>query len=234
VLRYRVHQLQIQGRNYLLLPKLNSAQMQILANRLTSQGFNVQRTGPILAKSKEGTVHVDPAGLCWSILDLDDLVLPVIPRILACKKEQVPLKVLDDSYYKLVISEGKTMVRMATRVESSSNWDTMRASGDCGLTPDERLVSSYFMQTIGNCAIMTDFPSSRSDPIIYGRRRYYEASMDGKEASSMLRVAGEKQPRNAYLPRDATLRFDGRVLISRRKIAEVLNGLGEWCYLATT
>jgi len=207
--------------------------MQILANRLTSQGFNVQRNGPILARSKGGTIHVDPAGLCWSILELDDLILPVIPIILACRKEQTPLRLLEDSYFKLVISEGKTMVRMATRVESSSNWDTMRASGDCGLTPDERSVSSYFMQTIGNCAIMTDFPVSRSDPIIYGRRRYYEASMDGKEASSMLRVVGERQPRNAYLPRDAILRFDDRVIISPRKIAEVLNGLDEWCYLAT-
>jgi hypothetical protein len=234
LLRFRVHQLQLRGRNYLLLPKLNPAQMQILANRLTNQGFNVQGTETISAKSKAGTIHVDPVGLCWSSLEFDDLILPVVPEILGCKKEMVPLKTLENSYFKLARSYEKTMVRMSTRIESSSNWDTLRSSGECGLTPDEWLVSSFFMEVVGNCATMTDFPTDGSDPVICGRRRYYETLLDGKEASSMLRVVGERQQRNSYLPRDATLRLAGVVFPSHKDISELLNGLGEWCFLATT
>jgi len=207
--------------------------MKIIANRLANQGFNVDGSGPVSAKSKAGTILVDRVGLCWSTLELDDLILPVVPEILACKKEGVPLQALQDLYFKMSRTTGETLIRISTRVESFANWYALRSSGQCGLTPDERLVSSFFMKSHGNSTLVTDYPLEGSKQMFCGRKRYFETSLHGDEASSTLRAVGERRPRNSYLSRDATLKLDVEVSPSRHEIAELLNGLDEWCFLAS-
>ncbi|HEV2120761.1 MAG TPA: hypothetical protein VGS11_11765, partial [Candidatus Bathyarchaeia archaeon] len=79
---FKVHELIIVGRHYILLPKLNYAQMEVLANRLAQTGFLVSRSNVISAKSAKGVIHVDPRGFCWSSFDPRDEILPIIPNLL--------------------------------------------------------------------------------------------------------------------------------------------------------
>ncbi len=219
--------------NYLLLPKLNSAQMLTVANRLTKIGFHVGRNGSIVARSKVGTIHVDPAGLCWSNMEIDGPILPVLPEIIAAEKEEVSLKSLEDAYFRVPNSSGNMAVRIATRVEATSNWDALRSVGESGLTPDERLVSSFFIGVAGNCQMLTDYPADDSVPVTCGKKRYYETELDGREASDLLRAVGERRQRNSYLLRNSTIESARSIKPSQDDVAELLNGLGEWCFLVT-
>jgi hypothetical protein len=143
---YRVHELSIAGRHYILLPKLNFAQMQVLAKSLTESGLVVRHSSVISARSMKGVIHVDPRGFCWSVFDPSDEILPAIPALLKRWKERKPLKELADLYFMVANSGGKTVVRLSTRVESSTLWRALRASGDCGLAPDEYAVISFLLQ----------------------------------------------------------------------------------------
>ncbi|HEY6283987.1 MAG TPA: hypothetical protein VIW22_08700, partial [Nitrososphaerales archaeon] len=196
---FKIHELTIVGRHYILLPKLNNAQMDALAKRLTQSGSLVSRSNVISAKSVKGVIHVDPRGFCWSSFDPRDEILPVIPNLLETPKEEEPLKELMDSYFTFARSKAKTVVKFSTRVESSTLWKDLRASGECGLTPDEHAVVSFlFKEAKGECRILTDYPTDGSTLRIYGRRRYYESELGPREAGSTLRSVGRRALRNSY------------------------------------
>jgi hypothetical protein len=230
---FKIHQLQLRGRHYLMLPKLNSAQTKILRDRLVRLGYHVRAGAGLRAKSKEGTIFVDPAGFCRSTFDPSDVIYPAIPELLAAKKELLPLEVLASLYFALEVSDGTTVARVSTRVESSTNWDALRTLGRCALAPDEWAVSSFLMShSKGGCEVVTDFPSRGSVPRICGRRRYYDSILHVSQVASTLCVVGQKGSRNTYIPRSGILRLKGKVSPSHEKVFQLLAGLGEWCSLS--
>jgi len=228
---FRVHELTIAGRHFILLPKLNNAQVGALALRLTENGFLVRGSNVLTATSAKGAIHVDPRGFCWSVFDPSDEVLPAIPSLLAIAKERMPLNELMGLYFMISKSRGKTVVRLSIRVESSTLWKALRASGECGLTPDEYAVVSLLIDRAkGVCRLLTDFPTDGSTPRIYGNRRYYESDLGLLEAILTLRSLGQRTSRNSYIPSNGALVFDPFVLPSKEELAHHFEGLGEWCY----
>lgn len=228
---FRVNELDIVGRHYILLPKLNNAQMGALAIRLTESGFLVRRSNVISATSAKGVIHVDPRGFCWSVFDPSDEILPVIPDLLETPKEREPLPELMGSYFMFAKSSANTVVKMSTRVESSTLWKALRTSGECGLTPDEHAVVSFlFKKAKGECRLLTDYPTDGSTLRIYGRRRYHESELRPPDAGSTLRSVGRKAFRNSYIPRNGALMFESLDLPSREELAHLFQDLGEWCY----
>jgi hypothetical protein len=228
---FRVHELAIVGRHYILLPKLNNAQMEALAKRLTESGFLVRRSNEISATSAKGVIHVDPRGFCWSVFDPGDEVLPLIPDLLSTSKETRPVGELSGLYYMVAKSKGKTVLRLSPRVESMTLWKALRASGECGLTPDERAVVAFLMEkTNGVCRVVTDYPTDGSTLRIYGKRRYYESSLVPSEVESTLRSVVQRAYRNSYVPRNGALVLDSFLLPSRDELIHLFGDLGEWCY----
>jgi hypothetical protein len=228
---FRVHELAIVGRHYILLPKLNNGQMEAFAQRLTQSGFLVSRSSVISATSAKGVIHVDPRGLCWSVFDPRDEILPVIPKLLETPKEREPLLELMGSYFTLAKSKAKTVVKVSTRAESSTLWKALRASGECGLTPDEHAVISFlFKKAKGEFRLLTDYPIDGSTLRVYGRRRYYESELGPPDAGSTLRSVGRKAIRNSYIPRNGTLIFESLDLPSKEELAHLFQDLGEWSY----
>ena len=225
----------IVGRHYILLPKLNNAQMEALASRLTQSGFLVRGSDVISAKSVKGVIHVDPRGFCWSSFDPRDEILPVIPNLLEAPKEREPLEELMASYFTFARSGANIVVKVPTRVESSTLWKDLRVSGECGLTPDEHAVVSFlFKKARGECKLLTDFPTDGSTLRIYGRRRYYESEIRPSDAGKTLRSVGRRAFRNSYLPRDGALTFESLDLPSSEELARLFKELGEWCYFRPT
>jgi hypothetical protein len=205
--------------------------MEVLAKRLTEKGLAVRHSGVISAKSVKGVIHVDPRGYCWSTVDPSDEVLPAIPALLEIRKERKPLMELAELYFNIANSRVKTVVRLATRIESSALWKALRASGDCGLTPDEHAVISFLVkQARGKFRLLTDYPIDGSIMKVYGRRRYFESSIGLTEAGSTLRSVGQKASRNSYIPRDGALMFDNIVNPPKEELSHLFEGLGEWCY----
>ena len=228
---FKVHEFTIVGRHYILLPKLNNVQMEALANRLTQSGYFVSRSNVISAKSVKGVIHVDPRGFCWSSFDPRDEILPVIPVLLETPKEGEPLQELMDSYFMLAKSKAKAVVKVSTRVESSTLWKDLRISGECGLTPDEHTIVSFlFKRAKGDCRLLTDYPTDGSTLRIYGRRRYYESEIRPSDAGSTLRSVGRKGFRNSYLPRNGALTFESLDLPPKEELAHLFRDLDEWCY----
>ena len=231
MLSFKVHEFHLSGRHYLLLPKLNHAQTQVLGERLRSLRYSVQVSMSIVAKSRQGSIHIDPTGLCWSYADPADAVLPAVPKILAIPKEKVALKSLEAMYFRRDVRGGVSITRMQTRLEHSSLWDALRTSGGCGLAPDERAIASFLMRNAGRVHdVLTDFPFESLVPLVCGRRRYFISSLAGVQAASSLKAVGERRSTNSYLPRDGILRFTGAVFPSHEEWVEAFDELGEWCY----
>ncbi len=228
---FRVHELVILGRHYVLLPKLNNVQMEVFAKRLAEKGFLISRANAISATSAKGVIHVDPRGFCWSVFDPSDEILPAIPTLLETPKERKPLRELMGSYFMFAKSKAKTVVRVSTRVESSTLWKALRASGECGLTPDEHAVISFLIKKAqGECKLLTDYPTDASTLRIYGRRRYHESKLRPPDVGSTLRSVGRRAFRNSYIPRNGALIFESLDLPSKEELAHFFQDLGEWCY----
>ena len=229
LLRFKVHLLQLGGKHYLLLPKLNSNQVGVLERRFSEIGK--VRRGAILALiSKRGVIRVSEAGLCWSSFDPSDAVLPAVPDILTCPKERVPVETVRDKYLRTSKLKQTMTIRVMPRLESSSLWRELRGSGLSALAPDEHaIVSSLLRRTRGKSEMVTDFFVSDSMPLVYGRRRYFESPLDSNEAALTLCVIGEHRQRNSYIPNDGELRPIPMSAFSRRDWIDLLAHLGEWC-----
>lgn len=204
--------------------------MQVFQSRLANKGFSVQRSQVLSAKSREGTIHIDPSGLSWSAFDPADAVLPAMPDVLRSPKEPVRLKELAAKYFRAARSGGTTTLQLVPRVESSSRWAALRASDECGLAPDEHEVASFLIrQAGGTCRMVTDFPNAGSVVAVYGRKLYYDSTIGSAEAVSTLRAVGKRASRNSYLRRGGALELSGILSPSREDLAELFEGLGEWC-----
>ncbi len=232
---FRIHHFLLERRHYILLPKLNRVQIGLLLKRFEELGHSVVNQGLIAVTLEEGTVHVSSNGLCWSAFDPSDAVLPAIPDLLAAPKEKVPVQALMAKYFRLASTGGRTRVRISTRIESSSSWDKLRASGDCGLAPDEHAVASLLLKgSSAKCALVTDFPVIGSVPRICGRKRYYDSRLEIGEALSSLRMVGSRSPRNSYVARDGSFQLGRFSPPSTDDWHELFRGVEDWCSAVPT
>lgn len=206
--------------------------MALLEERLVSHGFSARFDGALVAKSKEGSLHIDPSGICWAAFDPADAVLPAVPEILDMPKEAVPSRSLASMYFKFGPRGSRTTVRISTRIESYSHWDELRVSGGCGLAPDEHAVATFLLKRADTCEILTDFPTDKSKVRVRGRTLYYESEVDCAEAAETLRAVGSKAPRNSYLYRDGLLRLRGLSMPTPREWLRLFCELGDWCCFA--
>jgi len=227
-----VHQLQLEGKYYLLLPKLNSSQIEILARRFSEIG-TIQREAPLTVSSKEGTIRVSNEGFGWSSFDSSDSILPTVPALLSCPKEKASIEAVKSKYFRASKSKEGTTFHLLPRLESSSRWRKLRASGGCALAPDEHAVVSFLLKKAREgCEMVTDFPLEGSTPFVLGRKRYFDSSLDSDMAASTLRVIDERGQRNSYLPRDGKMGLGPVSALSRREWLGLFAELGEWCPFA--
>jgi hypothetical protein len=235
LLPFKVHQLQLGGRHYLLLPKLNTMQAEILESRLVKSGFSVERGEVLTARSRQGAIHVAKSGLCWSSLDPSDWVLPAIPDLLASPKERTSLASLRSLYLSLPRSGASKAIRLFTRVECGPLWLKMRASDGCGLAPDEHAVATFlFNRTDRRCALLTDFFVDGATPRICGRRRYFDSDLKSDEAVATLRVVGRRGIRNSYVNKEGTFRLAGLRAVRQLDWESLFEELGEWCFFTAS
>ncbi|MDG6964161.1 MAG: hypothetical protein JRN16_04235 [Nitrososphaerota archaeon] len=232
MLSFRVHQLEIGRLHFILLPKLNRAQSNFLVSAFERRGYSVEGRGRICARRRKETVHVEPPGYCWSAADPADLILPLVEDLLSFPKERVPPKELEDMYLLADRSSGRGAVRLSPRLETHSRWARLRKEGRCGLSPDEGLVASSLMgMSEGPCSMVTDYYSDGAVPVIWGRRRYFEASLSPEEASRTLRSVEAKGERNSYLPMGGSP-LPGSTEVARGWASDV--PLGEWCFFTSS
>ena len=232
LLEFRLHELAFGSRFYILLPKLNRAQMKALGTRLKTQGFTLGGDTSIIARKDGVVLHVDPHGLCWSRSNPADSVVPVIPELLGMTKEAVPLEELKRRYFFLEHSGPGATLRFEPRLERGSSWKALRATNQCGLAPDEGAVLLFLLGfAMGTCDMLTDFPIPTSRERIIGGRQYFDSPLPCTEIRPTLRLAGARSPRNSYLPSKGTIQFGRLNPPSRRVYVELFEDLGEWCYL---
>ena len=231
LIRFSFHQLELRGRYYVPLPKLTLAQLEIIEKRLKNLGFNVGTAGGLIARSGGTTITVQRKGLCWSNNELEDIVAPAIPSILDERKKEVSFGRLCREYFWIKKIGNQSVLRFLPRLESFSNWDVLRATGALGVTPDERAVFSYLLSRPGvEVRTLTDYPKEAYTSKMIGGRQYFSCRIPGSELAAHLGDFGMAHPRNAFLPRDGTMVFPrGGPSVSR--LASILHGLGEWCFL---
>ena len=227
--RFKVHQLQLGGKHYLLLPKLNSLQIGTLARRFSEIG-TVRRGATLAVSLREGTINVSDEGICWSSIDPSDAVMPAIPALLSCPKEEAPIETIKGMYFRASKSKAGLTFHFLPRLESSSRWQKLRASDGCALAPDEHaLVSFVLARYKGSCEMITDFYVDGAVPVALGRKRYFNSRLAPDEVVSTLRAVGEKGRRNSYLPKDAKIGPGPFSSLNANDWFEMFSDLGEWC-----
>ncbi len=184
------------------------------------------------AQSGGVTLRIDPKGLAWSRSDLADLLLPLIPRLLASPKEPVSVGDLMGLYFTTDRLVRPKALRLRLRLEGSSNWRVLRATGMCGLTPDEKVVASAAFR---GCRVpipmLTEFPTSGCHERVIGGRLYYDSRLASSEAAAALRVLGKTPSKSAYIAQRGNIPVAPGLFPRKEEWARVFDGLGEWCYL---
>ena len=232
MLRFKFQQLELGRRFYVPLPKLTSEQTGILALRFKSLGFSTSETEVLRATKGRSAITLERRGLCSSNGDLTDILAPAIPRLLSAGKEAISFDRLCGSYFRVGRVGHGLVLKLYPRLESSSIWDALRASGSCGLTPDERAVYSLLLSRSGLASeILTDYPTEDCTARMIGRKRYYSCRIQGSEAAASLGESGVEKSRNSYLPRSSVVLLTS-FKPSGSKVRSILEGLGEWCFLA--
>lgn len=210
---------------------MTNAQMKVISKRLTKAGYSVEHSHSLLARSGHDKIRIDASGVCRSTTDITDVIIPAIPDILSFEKEPILMDELRSLYLAIGGPGNEARVRISTRTESCLLWELMRASGTCGLSPDEHAVASFlFKHARGDCDMVTDFPDEKSVIKMLGRRRYFNSKIDPATAAMTLRLAGAKSVRNSYLPRDGMLGLESFDKPSALDWAGLFKELGEWCY----
>ena len=231
MLEFKLHEIKVGPRFYILLPKLNRKQMQTLEGELKRKGFTVGGGYILYARNHDQAIHVNPSGLCWSNSDPSDAIVPALPRIMAASKMAVPLEDIKRLYFTLKPSGSFSMLRFEPRMERGSLWKELRASGQCGLAPDEYLLLLFFLRSAGDCDVVTDFPASAGRRLLIGGKLYFDSRIAASEVRSTLRSVEASSTRNSYLPRRGVLRLAMYTSPSKREFSELFERLGEWCYL---
>lgn len=232
MLPFKAHHLLVGSKHILPLPKLSSHQLRFLVKEIEKRGSLVrQGAGSVTATSQGATVHLEQAGYCWSSTDPSDLVLPLVPDLLSFPKERVSARAFSQMYFSSFIVDGVPSVKARPRLEAASNWAKLRAAGDCGLTPDERLAIARLVSSADLVGpLVTDFPIDGSSSMVIGRRMYYQSVVSGPEAGAALREVGETKRRNCYVPQDGVFRNFGPSLAIDCS-SEIALEAGEWCFL---
>jgi hypothetical protein len=231
LLRFKLHEIRLGRWTHLLLPKLNESQIQWLTRKLTKERFKVEERSILVARRKAVRIHINPSGHCWSSSDPGDFVVPLIPELLRLPKQNVPLAELIGLYFKAKRLRRETIVRLTTRMESGPDWVGLRSSGQCALSPDEKVVASMLIRSASEgCSLFTDFPRKLGGVRIVGNKQYHESFLEPEEALATLREVGRNQPRNSYLPGDGLLRLRAFVPPLSSSLRTISRELGEWCY----
>ena len=224
-----MHQIQLGGKHHILLPKLNSSQIEVLTKRFAEMG-PVRRDAFLAVTSRQGTIGVSKTGHCWASFDPSDVVLPAVPALLSCPKEGAPLETVRGKYLGMSKSHDGLTTRVLPRLESSSSWRGLRKLGGCALAPDEHAVASFILKRVrGECKMVTDFLVDGSTPLVFGGKRYFDSKLNADEAALTLRRVGERSQRNSYIPQDGMLGLVPVSSIGRRDWIDLFTELGEWC-----
>jgi hypothetical protein len=229
LLRFKAHRFEINGKHYILLPKLNGSQRRSLRNRFVSDGFDVSDGSTLTARSSSCTLHVEPPGFCWASTDPSDYLLPAVPEVLDIKHEVVRPGELLAKYFTIKSNGDHHAIRLNSRLESDGNWDWLRTHGDCGLSPDEHLLTCSLLDgASGDCWFVTDFAADCSTPLVLGGKLYYKSRLPVSEASGTLRCVGDGGQRNTYLPRGGIFTIVGS-LQNLNELVTSFGRIGDWC-----
>ena len=224
---FKVRGFQVGPANYFPLPKLPPQHMARLRDGLLSRGFKVNDGKVMVARGGAQTIRIYPTGYCRSDSDPTDAIVPLIPTLLAIPQTGLGLSEFMGLYLSTSAARGRRAVRFNARLELGL-WKSLRAAGDCALTPDEH---SFAADVIGSSKddvqLVTDFPNETSIPMRLGGKWYYRTTLSPSEASSTLRSIDSGASRNSYLPRDGIVTIRGSHPIRE----ETFQGLGQWsCY----
>jgi hypothetical protein len=230
LLRFELHQLYLAGlrRYYLPLPKLTSAQVQVLADRLADNGFSVEiEPGGERLRAGNGstTITVARSGLAWSGREMLDALAPAVPDLLRSPREPTAT----NPYFAAKRMSGGLEVQFFTRMEGLRLWTELRRAGGCGLTPDEKSVVSRVLAVSADQGIgcVTDYPTDGCSVLQVGKNQYYRSQVPAREFVDRLRTTLTSFPKNCYLPRTSVLKIGGGSLPPLSLDAD----LREWCYL---
>ncbi len=235
MLRFKLDQIRLEERFYILLPKLNSSQVDILRRRLVEVGYRVSVGDVLRAEKGRSTITISQVGLCWSNDDLIDAIAPVLPEVIASEKEKTSVEELQSKYFRIKLTGEGTLLRFSPRMESSTIWESLRSTGQCGLSPDEHTLTRFVLsQTAGDCVVLTDYPTESSVVRRIGRKQYYESNIRASEVAGDLRSCEGRGVRNAYLPKNALLRFTSPLDFTPEKAAKIFSELGDWCSFSSS
>lgn len=161
-------------------------------------------------------------------MDLLDPLAPIIPSILAAPKAMVS----ENPYFIAKRKGERYKIQLFPRMEGLNLWGELRKRDVSGLTPDESAVVSGLLEGArGKILGVTDYPQEESRIIQFGSKVYYESETDVEEFVANLRTVERKNRRNSYVPRSSII----EARLSRRPsanwTAQLVNSLGEWCFL---
>jgi hypothetical protein len=226
--------LEKKNRYFLSLPKLNDTQLEILSERLTTIGYKLRAGSKVKASMGSSVLWLESRGVAYSTSDLLDQIAPIIPRLLEVKKSRVTPRSLVNMYYATRSDAKSVRIRFNPRIESMSIWRALRGADESGLTPDEALVLKVLLSHArGRIQAIVDYPNEGAGMIQIGRRVYFDSSLEVAEFVSNLRILGQKNRRNAYLPRNCMIELNTFELPRVEDLNELSEELGEWCYYST-
>ena len=236
MLNFRLQQLYLERKHkyFLPLPKLNDEQLRILSERLVRLGYKLRAGWKVRASMGSAVLWFERGGIAYSSSDLVDPIAPIIPKVLEVEKKRVTPRSLSEMYY-ATNCEGKSLrVRFNTRIESLSTWKELRVVDESGLTPDEALVLKVLLgRAKGSVRVVADYPNETARIIQIGRRLYFDSSLDVDEFRANLRILGQRNQRNTYLPRNCMLDLANFKLPEADELSKLSSELGEWCYYST-
>ncbi|MDA4114100.1 MAG: hypothetical protein OK474_08650 [Thaumarchaeota archaeon] len=229
MLRFELHQPYLANisRYYLLLPKLTSGQLQVLADHLAGNGFSVEIEAEgekLRAGNETSTITVSRSGLAWSGLEMLDALAPAIPRLLRLPREVTAT----NPYFAAKKLSGWLEVLFFTRMEGLRLWTELRRTGECGLTPDEKSAISWVLTNDDqDVECVTDYPTEGCSLLQVGKNQYYRSRVPVSEFLDHLRTTSARFSKNCYLPRTSILKIQGGSLAAPTIDVD----LREWSYL---
>ena len=228
MLKYDVRQLYLKDEEmyYLPIPKLSPRQMVLMREELRARGFSVTGVDTLRARKGETWLSVNPAGFARSPADLLDAVVPPLARMLGEDRSATA----SNPYFVLKEYARGFELHFFPRLEALGRWTSLRREGECGLTPDERLVLERVLSgsTEETIECVTDYPTEGCSSTQYGKNSYFRSRLASPEFLSNLRTISKASRRNTYLPRTSIFRVKGAPPpLGPSTVSE----LGEWCYL---
>ncbi len=232
MLTYTVRQFFLDGlkRYYLPLPKLTPEQLLLMSDHLRKNDFKVAPLldGVLRAGMREMRLIVDQSGVAWANMDLLDVLVPCVPKLLQAKKVRMSV-----NQYFLIKRGGDTQVQFLPRLEARRTWKELRRISVCGLTPDERhMIRTLLEGSEGKVDVVTDFPVEGSKPFRVERTNYYRSALEVGEFAATLPIFGATGSRNSYLPINSLLVFRKFRAPSHQQMKRAFEELGEWCFLS--